>query len=69
MQDAIVGLNEHLVFMETQRRGWLCMTFTSEDCVGEWHLLDTVHAENYEASIGQRLAVRAGRVFEGLYSA
>jgi alkaline phosphatase D len=69
MQDAIVGLNEHLVFMETQRRGWLCMTFTSEDCVGEWHLLDTVHAENYEASIGQRLAVRAGRVFEGLYPA
>jgi alkaline phosphatase D len=67
MQEAIVELNEDLVYMETQRRGWLCMTFTRSECIGEWHLLDTVHARNYEVSLDQRLGVQAGRVSEGLY--
>jgi alkaline phosphatase D len=69
MQEAIVALNRDLVFMETQRRGWLCMTFTSTECIGEWHLLDTVHAKDYQVSLDQRLGVRAGRVSEGLYQA
>ncbi len=66
VQEAIVALNKNLVFMETQRRGWLCVTFTGTECVGEWHLLDTVHAEEYEISVDQRLGVRAGRISEGL---
>ena len=65
--EAIVALNKELVFMETQRRGWLCMTFTSSGCIGEWHLLDTVYAPNYEASLEQRLGVRAGQVADGLH--
>ena len=55
--------------METERRGWVRLTLTREECVAEWHLLDTVHASDYTSEIDRRLVVRAGEIAAGLRDA
>jgi hypothetical protein len=52
--------------METDRRGWLCMTFTRDECVGEWRLLDTITETDYAVTVDRRLSVTAGNVAAGL---
>ncbi|MDJ0698962.1 MAG: alkaline phosphatase D family protein [Woeseiaceae bacterium] len=66
VRNAAMALNPWVKYMETDRRGWLCLTLDHEECLGEWHLLDTVHETNYAASVDRRLAVRAGAVGDGL---
>lgn len=66
VRDATLALNPSLAYMETDRRGWLLLALDRDTCVGEWHLFDSVHARDYEVSIDRRLAVRAGRIGEGL---
>lgn len=66
---ATLGMNKHLKYMETEHRGWLCMTFTRDECIGEWHLIDTVTAADYVSKIDRRLAVGAGNIAAGLYDA
>ena len=63
---AVTELNPGLQYMETTRRGWLCMTLTAAECVGEWQLLDNVHSKEYSSSIDKRLAVSAGKISGGL---
>jgi len=65
IRDAAIELNPWVKYMETDRRGWLCLTVTPEECLGEWHLLDTVHERQYSATVDRRLAVRAGEVGRG----
>lgn len=67
LRDATLELNQDLSYMETARRGWMCLAVTREACTAEWHLLDTVHAKNYSSTVDKRLAVRSGRISEGLY--
>jgi len=69
LRDATLELNPALSYMETARRGWLCLAVTRETCTAEWHLLDTVHAKDYSSAVDRRLAVRAGRISEGIYEA
>ena len=66
VRDATLEMNPDLAYMETDRRGWLCMTFTRTDCTGEWHLLDGIRSADYHVTVDKRLAVQAGRVAEGL---
>ena len=66
---ATLRQNRHMRYMETDRRGWLCMTFTHKECVGEWHLLDTVAERDYKSVIDRRLSVTAGNVAAGLQEA
>ena len=66
---ATLEQNPDLRYMETDRRGWLCMTFTHDECVGEWRLLDTITDTNYTVSIDKRLSVTAGNVAAGLQKA
>jgi alkaline phosphatase D len=66
VRDATLALNPSLAYMETDRRGWLCVSFDGEQCTAEWHLLDTVHRENYVSAIDRRLSVRAGGIARGL---
>jgi alkaline phosphatase D len=67
VRDATLELNPNLAYMETDRRGWLCMTFTQNECKGEWHLLDSVRSAEYAVAVDKRLAVTAGKISEGLY--
>ena len=62
VRDATLALNPNLAYMETERRGWLCMTFTGKDCTGEWHLLDGVRSADYRVTVDKRLRVQAGKV-------
>ena len=66
---ATLRQNPQMRYMETEKRGWLCMTFTHEECVGEWHLLSTITEPDYEVSVDRRLAVAAGNVSAGLQEA
>jgi alkaline phosphatase D len=68
VRDATLELNSNLRYMETDRRGWLCMTMTSSECVGEWHLVDDVRSGEYTSTVDRRLAVRAGEISNGLYT-
>jgi len=66
VRDATLDLNQHLVYMETDRRGWLGMTFTRDECIGEWHLLDGIRSSAYEERVDKRLGVVAGQLGAGL---
>ena len=67
LSKATLELNQSLLYMEIDRRGWMCLTVTRETCTAEWHLLDTVHAKEYTSTVDRRLAVRAGRISAGIY--
>ena len=69
LRDATLELNQDLTYMETDRRGWMCLKVTRETCTAEWHLLDTVHAKEYSSVIDKCLAVRAGQISKGIYEA
>ena len=67
VRDATLELNPDLAYLDTDRRGWMCLSVTHETCGAEWHLLDTVHDRNYSSFVDKRLSVRAGRISEGFY--
>lgn len=67
LRDATLQLNENLRYMETDRRGWLCMTLSASECTGEWHLIDSVTSREYSSVIDRRLSVAAGDIASGLY--
>lgn len=69
VRDATLKMNPNLRYMDTDRRGWLCMSFTRAECVGEWHLVDSVTETAYTAWRDRSLGVAAGRIGEGLYEA
>ena len=66
VRDATLELNANLQYMETERRGWLCMTLTPSSCTGEWHLIDGLRSRDYTSSIDRVLTVEAGKVHSGL---
>ena len=66
VRDATLDMNPNLAYMETERRGWLKMTFNRHECTGEWHLLSGIRAPTYEVEVDKRLKVCAGRISEGL---
>lgn len=67
LRDATLQLNPNLRYMETDRRGWLCLTLTASECTGEWHLLDSVKSREYSSTMDCRLSVAAGKISNGLY--
>lgn len=67
LRDATLQLNPNLRYMETDRRGWLCMTLTASECTGEWHLLDDIRSKQYTITVDRRLSVAAGQISNGLY--
>jgi alkaline phosphatase D len=66
---ATLEQNPDLRYMETDRRGWLHMTFTHDKCIGEWRLLDTITETDYTVTVDRRLFVTAGNVSAGLQEA
>ncbi len=66
VRDATLELNADLQYMETERRGWLCMSLTPSSCSGEWHLIDGLRSRDYSSFIDQVLTVEAGKVHNGL---
>ena len=67
VREATLALNNNLSYLDTDRRGWMCLSLTHETCSAEWHLLDTVHDMNYSSSLDKRLSVRAGKIGDGFY--
>ena len=67
LRDATLQLTPNLRYMETDRRGWLCMTLTVSECTGEWHLLDNIRSRQYTTTVDRRLSVAAGQISNGLY--
>lgn len=65
-RDATVAQNPTLKYMETTRRGWILLRLSRSECVGEWHLVDTVHEHDFSVSVDRRLKVRAGQIQDGL---
>ena len=66
VRDATLDLNPSLVYMETDRRGWLQVELTHAQCIASWRLLDTVHERAWSAVVDRRLQVRAGHIGDGL---
>ena len=66
VRDATLELNANLQYMDTERRGWLCMTLTPSSCTGEWHLIDGLRSREYTSSVDRALSVQAGKVRNGL---
>ena len=66
VRDATMQVNPSLKYMETDRRGWLCLTVTKSECRGEWHLLDGVRDRIYTSTVDCCLVVRGGAISEGL---
>jgi len=66
---ASIALNPGLQYMETSRRGWLCLSISKKECIGEWHLLDSVQSKSYSSQLDRRLTVKAGQVSKGLLDA
>jgi alkaline phosphatase D len=62
IRDAAMELNPWVKYMDTERKGWMCLSFDRSECTAEWHLLDTVHEQEYSAKIDKRLTVRAGKI-------
>jgi alkaline phosphatase D len=69
IRDATLALNPSLVYMETDRRGWLQVELTHAQCTASWRLLDTVHERAWSAVVDRRLQVRAGHIGDGLQPA
>lgn len=46
------GVVDDLNWMDASRRGYLKMTFTATDAVGEWFFVDTITSRLYTASLG-----------------
>ena len=69
LSQATLALNPNLAYMETDHRGWLCMTFTASECIGEWCLLDGIRRPDYVSKVDRRLSVAAGRLAAGLIEA
>ena len=67
VRDATLDLNSDLQYMETDRRGWLCMTLTPSTCAGEWHLIDGLRSREYVSSLDRVLLVDAGKIHDGLF--
>ncbi len=66
LSDATRVVNPAVRYMDTRRRGWVHLAVTSEECVAEWHLVDTVHSRDYTSAVEARFAVAAGQVGAGL---
>ena len=67
VRDGSMAVNPHIRYMNTDRRGWLKLSVDADECRGEWRLIDRLRDVDYEISVDRRLAVRAGRISEGLY--
>ncbi len=62
-----MAINPHIRYMDTDHRGWLKMSLDPKECRGEWRLIDRLRDSDYEITLDQTLAVRAGRIHEGMY--
>ena len=69
LADATREINPFVRYMETERRGWVHVVLTHEECLAEWHLVDTVHAREYVAAVDRKLVVNSGEVAGGLRDA
>jgi alkaline phosphatase D len=69
LSEATRAVNPAVRYMDTRRRGWVRLAVTSEECVAEWHLVDTVHSRDYTAAVEARFAVRVGEIGAGLRDA
>ncbi|MDJ0760484.1 MAG: alkaline phosphatase D family protein [Woeseiaceae bacterium] len=67
VRDGAMAINPHIRYMDTDHRGWLKMSLDPEECRGEWRLIDRLRDSDYEITLDQTLAVRAGRIHEGMY--
>ena len=66
VRDATLELNPSLCYMETDRRGWVLLTVDRKACSAEWHLVDTVHEQDYTVSVDASWSVSAGNIGMGL---
>ena len=66
LSEATQAVNPAVRYMDTQRRGWVHLSLTSDECAAEWHLVDTVHSRDYSKTVDVRFAVAAGQIATGL---
>ena len=66
LSEATRAVNPAVRYMDTRRRGWVHLAVTSEQCVAEWHLVDTVHSRDFTSAVDARFAVSAGEIGTGL---
>jgi alkaline phosphatase D len=69
LSEATRAVNPAVRYMDTRRRGWVHLAVTSEQCVAEWHLVDTVHSRDFTSAVDARFAVSAGEIGTGLRDA
>lgn len=65
LRDGVLEQNPWLKYLDTRHCGWLCVTLTQDECVGEWYLLDTVKSRDFRSWTDKTLSVRAGEISNG----
>lgn len=53
------GVVDDLKWMDSSKRGYLKMTFTSSQAQGEWIFIDTVKSKTYQSSVGRTASFAA----------
>ncbi len=66
LRNGVLEQNPWMKYLNTTQRGWLCVTLTQDECVGEWYLIDTIKSRDYRSWNDKKLSVRAGEIGEGL---
>ncbi len=69
LSEATQSVNPTVRYMDTRRRGWVRLAVTNDECVAEWHLVDTVDSREYTSAVDARFAVSAGEIGGGLRDA
>ena len=46
------GMPDAVVFTDTERRGFLLMTFTAQAATGDWYFVDTVKSSTHTVTLG-----------------
>ena len=69
LSQATRDVNPWVRYMETERRGWVRVSLSHDECRAAWHLVDTVHERDYVATVDRELVVRADRIGDGLTDA
>ncbi len=65
LRDGVLEQNPDIKYLDLRHRGWLCVTLTHEECVGEWYLIDNVKSRDYKSWLDRTLVVRAGEIDKG----
>ena len=65
LRDGVLEQNPDIKYLDGRHHGWLSVTLTHQECVGEWYLIDNIKSRDYKSWLDRTLVVRAGEIGKG----